>query len=61
MGYLFAMTISVIYWFTTWGLLSHVVDYITSGNTVKEIIFYLVLFTILSIVYIAHPDLLNGV
>jgi hypothetical protein len=61
MAPLLPMTVTVIYWFITWGLLSHLVDYLTSGNTIKEIIFYLVIFIILSIFYFAHPDLLNHV
>ena len=37
------VTIGILYWVAVWGLLSHIVDFITRGDIIKEILVYFVM------------------
>jgi len=61
MAQIIIITFGVIYWVAMWGLLTHLVDYMTRGNRMKEIIVYLTMLLVTYLVYVANPDLLNYV
>jgi len=61
MAKILVITAGVIFWVAMWGLISHLVDIMTGGNTAKEIIVYLAMLAALYIFYIGNPDLLNYV
>jgi len=61
MASLLVITVGVIYWVAMWGILTHLVDYMTGGNVVKEIVVYLGMLALVYVVYKGNPDLLNYV
>ncbi len=53
------ITVGIIYWVAIWGLLSHIVDFMTRGNIVKEILVYFAMLVFVYIYSMKNPKLLN--
>jgi len=54
------VNLAIIYWVAIWGLVSHLIDFLTKGNLIKEIVVY---FAMLVLVYIyskINPEIMNS-
>jgi len=55
------VTFGVLYWVAIWGLLSHLVDFITRGNLLKEIFVYFIMLVLVYIYSIMNPELMDHI
>ena len=51
---------AIVYWVALWGLVSHLVDFLTGGNLLKEILVYFVMLVLVYIYSKINPEIMNS-
>ena len=51
---------AIVYWVALWGLVSHLVDFLTKGNLIKEIVVYSVMLVLVYIYSKINPEIMDS-
>jgi hypothetical protein len=54
------VNLAIVYWVALWGLVSHLVDFLTGGNLIKEIVVYSVMLILVYIYSKINPEIMNN-
>jgi len=54
------VNLAIVYWVAVWGLVSHLVDFMTRGNLLKEIFVYFVMLVLVYIYSKVNPEIMNS-
>ena len=54
------VNLAIVYWVAVWGLVSHLVDFLTKGNLLKEIFVYFVMLVLVYIYSKVNPEIMNN-
>ena len=54
------VNLAIVYWVALWGLVSHLVDFLTKGNLIKEILVYSVMLVLVYIYSKINPEIMNS-
>jgi len=54
------VNLAIVYWVAVWGLVSHLVDFMTRGNLLKEIFVYFVMLVLVYIYSKVNPEIMNN-
>lgn len=54
------VTLAIVYWVAAWGLISHLVDFLTNGNLLKEILVYSIMLALVYMYSKINPEIMNS-